>query len=97
MGWGDFHFLPVNTEKVLAMCYEWRNNSVIVLHNLDPEPREVRLALKARFGRVTLVNVLSDDHSQPDKKGNHCILLEPFGYHWYRVGAMDELVKQSDT
>ena len=97
IGWGDFCFLPVDTEKVLAVLYEWRNNSVVVLHNLDPEPCEVRLSLKPRFGQVTLVNVLADEHSRPDKKGSHTILLEPFGYHWYRVGAMDELVKQSDT
>jgi maltose alpha-D-glucosyltransferase/alpha-amylase len=97
IGWGDFFFLPVDTRKVLSLCYKWRNNSVIILHNLDPEPCEVRLSLNAKFGRVKLINVLSDDHSLPDKKGNHCILLEPFGYHWYRVGTLDELLARTEV
>jgi maltose alpha-D-glucosyltransferase/alpha-amylase len=97
IGWGDFFFLTVQTVKVLALCYQWRNNSVIVLHNFDPEPCEVHLSLKARFGRVKLVNVLSDDHSLPDRKDTHFILLESFGYRWYRVGAVNELVKRTDT
>src|SRR5690242_6759560 len=67
IGWGDFSFIEVGTEKVLAMCYEWRNNSVLVLHNLDPEPSEVRLRLGRKFGNVELVNVLSEDHSMPAK------------------------------
>jgi maltose alpha-D-glucosyltransferase/alpha-amylase len=68
-----------------------------MLHNLDAEPYEVKLAAKAKFGQVKLINVLSDDHSSPDKKGDHCILLEPYGYHWYRVGPGEDLLKRSDT
>jgi hypothetical protein len=27
--------------------------------------------------------------------GNHCILLEPFGYHWFRIG-LDYLLKRTE-
>lgn len=95
IGWGDFSFIEVGTEKVLVMCYEWRNNSVLVLHNLDPEPFEVRLPLGRKFGNVELVNVLSEDHSLSAKNGDHRILLEPYGYRWYRVGGLDYILKRS--
>lgn len=97
IGWGDFSFLDVKTPKVLAICYQWRNNSVVILHNLDPEPCEVRFSLGATHGEATLINVLSEDHSVPLKDGSHCILLEPYGYHWYRVGGLDYLLVRSES
>ncbi len=98
IGWGDFDFLRVKTEQVLAMRYMWRNNSVVVLHNLTAAPCEVEL----KFGGEDrqdqgLVNLLSEDHSRPAKSGAHRILLEPFGYRWYRVGGLDYLLKRSES
>src|SRR6185369_15689809 len=50
IGWGDFKFLSVKTAQVLAMRYEWRNNAVVVLHNLCAEPFEVQLRLDRKAG-----------------------------------------------
>jgi maltose alpha-D-glucosyltransferase/alpha-amylase len=97
IGWGDFSFLHVNTPQVLAMRYEWRNNSVVVLHNLGAAPCEVQLRLGKATGNQDLVNLLSEDHSQPTKGGAYRILLEPYGYRWYRVGGLDYLLKRSDV
>ncbi|MBV8672811.1 MAG: alpha-glucosidase C-terminal domain-containing protein [Acidobacteriaceae bacterium] len=97
IGWGDFSALDVKTEKVLAICYEWRNNSVVVLHNFDPEPCEVRVSLGRTRKSTALINVLSEDHSRPLKNGSHRILLEPYGYRWYRVGGLDYLLRRSDA
>jgi len=99
IGWGDFSFLPLRTPGVLAMEYEWRNNSVLLLHNLMPEPREIRFRLKAKnIGEGDhLINLLSDDHSQADEDGRHCIVLEPYGYRWFRVGGLDYLLRRSDV
>jgi maltose alpha-D-glucosyltransferase / alpha-amylase len=33
-----------------------------------------------------LVNMLSQDRSDPDDSGRHVIELEPYGYRWLRVG-----------
>ena len=33
-GWGDFTVLPQRQSKVLAVRYDWRDNSVACLHNL---------------------------------------------------------------
>lgn len=96
IGWGEFTFLRVNTSSVLAMRYEWRNNFVIFLHNLSAEPIEVRLRTGSRKnGDESLINLLSDEHSAATKRGVHCIMLEPYGYRWYRVGGLDYLLKRS--
>jgi maltose alpha-D-glucosyltransferase/alpha-amylase len=39
---------------------------------------------------------LSEDHSRADKKGKHRLLMEPYGYRWYRVGGLDYLLRRSD-
>jgi maltose alpha-D-glucosyltransferase/alpha-amylase len=98
IGWGDFSFISTGTPQVLAMRYNWRNNSVLFVHNLNSEPREVRLALKEEGEyECILANLLSDDHSRSEKDGLHYILLEPYGYRWYRVCGLDYLLKRSDA
>jgi len=99
VGWGDFSFVPLRTPGVLAMEYEWRNNSVFFLHNLMPEPREIRFRLKARCAGEAdqLINLLSGDHSHVDDNGRHCIVLEPYGYRWFRVGGLDYILRRSEV
>jgi maltose alpha-D-glucosyltransferase / alpha-amylase len=88
IGWGDFTFILTRMPEVLIMRYEWRNNAVLFVHNLSLEPREVRFSLcgKGEDG-CALVNLLSQDHSHPEDGDRHCILLEPYGYRWYRICA----------
>jgi maltose alpha-D-glucosyltransferase/alpha-amylase len=99
IGCGDFSFLPLRTHNVLAMAYEWRNNCVLFLNNLISEPQEVRFRLpaKCRGDKNLLVNLLSGDNSEADRGGRHCVVLEPYGYRWYRVGGLDYLLRRSDT
>ncbi|HTB98698.1 MAG TPA: alpha-amylase family protein [Terracidiphilus sp.] len=98
IGWGDFSFLKIKTPKVLAMRYEWRNNSVVILHNLDAAPCELKFKLDQKDAEgLELINLLSEDHSLPGKTGTYCILLEPYGYRWFRVGGLDHVMKRSDS
>ena len=97
IGWGDFSFVSTRTREVLAIRYDWRNNAVLCVHNLSPEPREVRFTLTAQGDEpCVLVNLLTEDHSQPEDGARHCILMEPYGYRWFRVGGLDYLLKRSD-
>src|SRR5262249_41768386 len=41
VGWGKFAVLKTGDNAVLGVRYDWRNNSVLFLHNLADEPREV--------------------------------------------------------
>ncbi len=49
----------------------------------------------ARTGKL-LVNLLTEDHSHADERGRHTLMLEGYGYRWYRVGGLDYLLKRSD-
>ena len=64
IGWGDFSILATGNPGVLAMRYEWRNNSVLFVHNLSPIPTEVKFGAKMKVDGQ-LVNLLSNDHSFP--------------------------------
>jgi maltose alpha-D-glucosyltransferase/alpha-amylase len=95
-GWGDFDFVATNDISVLAIRYDWRNNSVLFIHNLASTPREIKFIVGLDVPDQTLINVLSDDHSEPDGEGRHRVMLEAYGYRWYRVGGLDYLLKRTD-
>jgi maltose alpha-D-glucosyltransferase / alpha-amylase len=94
VGWGEFSVLQTGTPEVLAMRYDWRNNSVVVVHNLSATPREIRLDVSVEESGC-LANLLSGDNSNADASGKHCVLLEPYGYRWFRVGGLDYILKRS--
>jgi maltose alpha-D-glucosyltransferase/alpha-amylase len=93
IGWGDFSFVSAGATEVLIMRYEWRSNSVLFIHNLSGLPREVSFSLAGNS--CALINLLSNDHSKPTQGGKHRILLEPYGYRWFRVGGLDHLLGQT--
>ncbi len=89
VGWGDFEVLSTRNPAVLAIRYDWRNNSVLFVHNLDAIPREVAFSTGLR-------GMLTDDHSRAREDGKHHLLLEVSGYRWYRVGGLDYLLKRAE-
>ena len=84
IGWGAWKVLKTGTPNVLALRYEWRGNSVVVVHNVDAKPHTIRLSAGKQ-----LVNLLSDDHSDGGK-----IAIEGYGYRWYRVGGLDHIINR---
>lgn len=98
VGWGDFEALNAGNDAVLALRYDWRNNSVLFLHNFAGEPIEVEFKTglgDERDGK--LVDLLGDAHSDAQDNGKHCVCLEAYGYRWYRVGGLDYLLNRSDV
>ena len=97
IGWGDFRVIATRDPAVLIIRYDWRNNSALFVHNLDERPREVSFAagLPGDTGKL-LVNLLSEDHSQANERDQHRLVIEGYGYRWYRVGGLDYLLKRSD-
>jgi len=96
VGWGDFEIVQTRDSAVFAIRYDWRNNSVLFLHNLSGAPREVafNVGVAGETGKL-LVNLLSEDHSRAGDGGRHRVLLEAYGYRWYRVGGLDYLLRRS--
>ena len=97
VGWGDFQVVASRDPAVLILRYDWRNNSVLFVHNFDEKPREVSFVveLSGEAGKV-LVNLLAEDHSHAGDDGKHRLMLEAYGYRWYRAGGLDYLLKRSD-
>ena len=88
VAWGDFTVLPAGDNAVLAVRYDWRGNSALFVHNLASTPREITFAVGVRGERDNLlINLLSDDHSRASR-GKHHVVLEGYGYRWYRVGGL---------
>ena len=100
VGWGDFEIIPSRDPSVLIMRYDWRNNWVLFVHNFDSRPREIVYEVgldeeHAEHGKL-LVNLLSEEHSQAGEDGKHRLVIEGYGYRWYRVGGLDYLLRRSE-
>ncbi|MDP4022510.1 alpha-amylase family protein [Methylobacterium sp. NEAU 140] len=98
IGWGDVVALPTREKAVVALRYDWRGNAVLCLHNLDPGPVEIALdtGVPAPEGAV-LVDLLTGARSEAGPDGRHGLMLEGYGYHWFRVGGLDALLKRRPT
>ena len=43
-----------------------------------------------------MLSLLTEDHSKANESGKHRIVLEGYGYRWYRVGGLDYLLRRTD-
>jgi len=66
------------------------------VHNLAATPHEIsfRVGIDGAHGQL-LVNLLAEEHSQGDEHGRHRLVIEGYGYRWYRVGGLDYLLRRS--
>jgi maltose alpha-D-glucosyltransferase/alpha-amylase len=88
IGWGNLKILNTGTRHVLALRYDWRTNSVLTLHNFSEKPQTVRLDVGVPGGQ-RLINMIIGDHSDADANGKHTIVIEEYGYRWFRVGSLN--------
>jgi maltose alpha-D-glucosyltransferase / alpha-amylase len=97
VGWGDFAVIPTRNPAVLVMRYAWRNNWVLFVHNFDAKPHEISFSvgLHNETERL-LVNLLGEEHSHGDEHGKHRLVIEAYGYRWYRVGGLDYLLRRTE-
>jgi len=94
VGWGTWKVIPTSAPSVLALRYDWRNNAVLFLHNFEPNALSVTFGAGSANGGL-LANVLSDDHSCANGRGQHRVELEGYGYRWFRVGGLDYILRRS--
>jgi len=90
-GWGEAQVLRTGSPHVLAVLASWRGNAVVAVHNFAAEACEVALAVPGAE-HTPLTNLLSPEHSPPDRRGRHTLALEPYGYRWFRVGPLLDLI-----
>jgi maltose alpha-D-glucosyltransferase / alpha-amylase len=88
IGWGDWKILATRSPHVLAIEYQWRGSALVIVHNFDAQSRQVRIKPTVT-GSDTLVDLRVEEDSHADASGRHSIVLEPFGYRWFRVRSLD--------
>jgi len=91
IGWGSWKILHTDSSKVLGMRYDWRGNSLVVLHNFDEKPHEVRIRPGVQ-GEERLVNLLAEEESRSPHSGIHKMPIESYGYRWFRVGDLNHVI-----
>jgi maltose alpha-D-glucosyltransferase/alpha-amylase len=96
IGWGEWRLLPRLPDQVLGIQYDWNSRCTLVLHNFADRPVRVRVRADGR-PPCALVNLLSQDRSDPDASGRHAIELEPYGYRWLRVGDTERPISDQKT
>ncbi len=97
IGWGTFECLDTGDDGVLAMRYDWRDNALVILHNFHDRPVEITFDVGLKDAGKNLIDIADDSDSTADDKGKHHIVIEPYGYRWYRAGGLDYLLKRSEV
>jgi maltose alpha-D-glucosyltransferase/alpha-amylase len=94
ISWGTFRVLRTNVPAVLALLYDWRETSLLTLHNFSDRPQAVRVKVGRRNDGL-LVEVFDRHHSRAHNDGEHRIRLEGHAWRWYRVGSGDNILDRS--
>jgi len=95
IGWGDFTVLRTNVPEVLGMRYDWRDTSLLTLHNFSNRAQTVKLKVGCARDEL-LVDVFDGHHSHVQNDGTHHVRLDMYAWRWFRVGAADTTLYLSD-
>jgi maltose alpha-D-glucosyltransferase / alpha-amylase len=95
ISWGNFSVLRTNIPEVLALRYDWRNTSLLTLHNFSNHAQRIKLKADAAHS-PTLCDVFDTNHSRARNDGHHHIAMEPYAWRWMRVGGADNTLDRSD-
>jgi maltose alpha-D-glucosyltransferase / alpha-amylase len=97
VGWGDYSILDVHESGVLAIRYDWRNNAVLIVHNLNEKPVEFTINPGLKDGGDLLIDIADGTDSRADAAGRHCLYLDGYADKWFRVGGLDYLLKRTEV
>jgi maltose alpha-D-glucosyltransferase/alpha-amylase len=95
ISWGDFSVIRTNAPEVLVIRYDWRDTSLITLHNFSNRTQSVRLTVGAPHDSL-IVDLFDGHHSRIHEDGTHRLRLEPYAWRWCRVGGADNTLHLSD-
>ncbi len=95
ISWGNFVVLRTNVPEVLAIRYDWRNTSLLTLHNFSSAKQTVKVKVDTDHDGL-LVEVFDGHHSKAQNDGLHRVTMDPHAWRWYRVGGPDNALARSD-
>jgi maltose alpha-D-glucosyltransferase / alpha-amylase len=94
ISWGDYTVLRTNVAEVLALRYDWRGSSLVTLHNFADRSHRVTFRVGSKDDGL-LVSLFDQTHTTARNDGTHHISLQPYGWRWLRVGALDNVLTRS--
>jgi len=94
LSWGTATILDAGAESVLAMMFQWRDAALLTLHNFAGAEQKVTLSVPHERGE-RLTDVFAHRHSDGQQR-RHELSIEPYGYRWYRIGAIDNVQHWGD-
>jgi maltose alpha-D-glucosyltransferase/alpha-amylase len=95
ISWGDVTILRTNVPEVLGIRYDWRDTSLVTLHNFSSRRQQVKLKVGGKRDHL-LVEVFDGHRSQAHNDGVHRIRMDEYAWRWYRVGGADTTLDLSD-
>jgi maltose alpha-D-glucosyltransferase/alpha-amylase len=95
ISWGNFVVLRTNVPEVLALRYDWRDTSLVTLHNFSAATQKTRVKIGTQRDGL-LVDVFDGHHAKTYADGAHRFTLPPYAWRWYRVGGADNVLDRSD-
>jgi maltose alpha-D-glucosyltransferase / alpha-amylase len=95
ISWGNFVVLRTNIPEVLAMRYDWRDTSLVTLHNFGSAKQKVKVKVGCPRDNL-LMEVFDGRHSKATNDGAHQIDLDGYAWRWFRVGGADNVLDRSD-
>jgi trehalose synthase len=87
IGWGAHRVLDQPHTAVLAHEVRGDSGRLVALHNLGEDPVTVRLELDDMEPSTRLVDLLDGDDLEHDGEGRIEVVLERYGYRWYRLAV----------
>ncbi|WP_105429146.1 alpha-amylase family protein [Neorhizobium sp. T6_25] len=97
IGWGACTALNTGDNGVLALRYDWRDNSVLIVHNLHSRPVEVTFVVGVGEHGDLLIDIADGGNSEADANGRHRLLLDAYASRWFRVGGLDYLLRRKEV
>jgi maltose alpha-D-glucosyltransferase/alpha-amylase len=83
IGWGTWEIIQIKLPHILAMHYRWDGKSLFIFHNFNDKPQQIILSSR-QIKERRLVDLIKNIESIADEKGRHTIIMEAFGYRWFR-------------
>jgi maltose alpha-D-glucosyltransferase/alpha-amylase len=97
IGWGACTALNTGDNGVPALRYDWRDNSVLIVHNLHSRPVEVTFVVGVGEHGDLLIDIADGGNSEADANGRHRLLLDAYASRWFRVGGLDYLLRRKEV
>ncbi|GAB2797238.1 alpha-amylase family protein [Rhabdobacter roseus] len=87
IGRGEYKILDTGSPHVIALRYDYKGSSLVIVHNFSKEAKKARI--KTALDKTTTVfDLLADQQQQEVKNGTLDLSLPGYGYKWYRVGQV---------